>query len=260
MPYESLGGEVGRAAIGPGVSARAKAARVSRSLADGGRPPRQIRRHPAVREVLDDGRSALPVPPGDPRGRRRAGEAQWGRPPGRPAAGRAAYPERAPRGWRRRSVIPSTAPRLNSGVMSERARGSPASARLGRRPLSLRPPPRLPRGTGAAALLPALPAAGAGAGAGTLSLKLVDAGLTAPVVASPALWRVGGRCASARRGGQPGAARRRRPARPARRPSTPSSAPRCWSTWTTTGALAELARVPPRRLPSSPSPRTPTAN
>lgn len=70
VPYESLGAEVGRAAICLGIfGASAKAARVVpnkvwQAMAAG--RPVVTAGTPAAREVLDDGRSALLVPAGDP--------------------------------------------------------------------------------------------------------------------------------------------------------------------------------------------------
>jgi glycosyltransferase involved in cell wall biosynthesis len=70
VPYESLGAEVGRAAVCLGVFGEsAKAARVVpnkvwQAMAAG--RPVVTADTPAVREVLHDGRSALLVPPGDP--------------------------------------------------------------------------------------------------------------------------------------------------------------------------------------------------
>jgi glycosyltransferase involved in cell wall biosynthesis len=70
VPYEDLGGEVGRAAVCLGVFGEsAKAARVVpnkvwQAMAAG--RPVVTAATPAVREVLEDGRSALLVPPGDP--------------------------------------------------------------------------------------------------------------------------------------------------------------------------------------------------
>ena len=69
VPYESLGAEVGRAAICLGVFGEsAKAARVVpnkvwQAMAAG--RPVVTADTPAVREVLEDGRTALLVPPGD---------------------------------------------------------------------------------------------------------------------------------------------------------------------------------------------------
>ncbi len=105
VPYESLGGEVGRAAICLGVFGEsAKAARVVpnkvwQAMAAG--RPVVTADTAAVREVLDDGRSALLVPPGDPAAlagalARLAGDAALRARLG--AAGRAVYLERgAPR-------------------------------------------------------------------------------------------------------------------------------------------------------------------
>lgn len=70
VPYEELGGEVGRAAVCLGVFGEsAKAARVVpnkvwQAMAAG--RPVVTADSPAVREVLEHGRSALLVPPGDP--------------------------------------------------------------------------------------------------------------------------------------------------------------------------------------------------
>jgi glycosyltransferase involved in cell wall biosynthesis len=70
VPYESLGAEVGRAAICLGIfGASAKAGRVVpnkvwQAMAVG--RPIVTADTPAVREVLEDGRTALLVPPGDP--------------------------------------------------------------------------------------------------------------------------------------------------------------------------------------------------
>ena len=72
MPYASLGVEVGRAAICLGIFGdSAKAARVVpnkvwQAMAAG--RPVVTADTPAVREVLEDGRSALLVPAGDPDG------------------------------------------------------------------------------------------------------------------------------------------------------------------------------------------------
>jgi glycosyltransferase involved in cell wall biosynthesis len=70
VPYEALGGEVARAAICLGIFGEsAKAARVVpnkvwQAMAAG--RPVVTADTPAVREVLEDGRTALLVPPGDP--------------------------------------------------------------------------------------------------------------------------------------------------------------------------------------------------
>ena len=106
VPYESLGGEVGPGGDLP----RASSARAPRPPAwcrtrsgRRWRPGRPVvtADTPAVREVLDDGRSALLVPPGDPEAlagalARLAGDAALRARLG--AAGRAVYLERgAPR-------------------------------------------------------------------------------------------------------------------------------------------------------------------
>ena len=112
VPYEALGAEVGRAAICLGVFGEsAKAARVVpnkvwQAMAVG--RPVVTADTPAVREVLEDGRTAVLVPAGDSgragrgagaAGRRRgaAGAARGGGPGGLPRARDAGGRGRAPR-------------------------------------------------------------------------------------------------------------------------------------------------------------------
>jgi glycosyltransferase involved in cell wall biosynthesis len=100
VPYESLGGEVARAAICLGVFGESeKAGRVVPNKvwqAMAAARPVVTADTPAAREVLEDGRSALLVPPGDPAAlaaalSRLAGDPALRRRLG--AAGRAAYLE-----------------------------------------------------------------------------------------------------------------------------------------------------------------------
>ena len=196
---------------------------------------------PAVREQLADGRSAAARAARRPRRARRRAAAP-GRRPGPARADRRrrpralARPRRPPRGRLRAARRPA-APNL---PRRERLHRSPPTTGA-TRPRLFGPRHDFREALVLRRLLPALPGPAvlnAGAGAGSLTLKMVDAGLSVTSVdASVRLcdWtraaleragRAGRRTRSSRATCSASTCRTRRSTRP--------SARRCWSTWTTT--------------------------
>ena len=256
VPYASLGAEVGRAAICLGVfggERQGGPGRAQQGLAgDGRRPARRDRRHAAVREVLEDGRTALLVPAGDPDAlaaalARLAADAALRERLG--AAARAVYLERGrPRRWRRACATPSIA--SNLGGVALAIWPVPGSHDWGDAPELFGPRHDYREALIMRRLLPALPGPevlNAGAGAGSLTLRLVNAGPAGDLGRrQPRALRLDARRRLRARGagGQPGAARRPRSASTCRtRRSTRPSAPRCSSTSTTTGRRSSELRA-----------------